>query len=193
MLILGSRLINTPIMGLQTGTRLASTKLPVVDPSNLKILAYEVDGALLSEKPSFIRIADVRELSDVGLIIDSNDEFIGANDVIKIKEVYELDFNLIDMNVTDESKRKLGKVYNYSLNTDNFIIQQLNVRQGIFKSLSDSELLINRSQIVEINNNEIIVKTTAQKLKPLSKTSKMTYMNPFRSQSPQIENTNTQL
>jgi len=193
MLILGSRLINTPIMGLQTGTRLASTKLPVVDPSNLKILAYEVDGALLSEKPSFIRIADVRELSDVGLIIDSNDEFIGVNDVIKIKEIYELGFNLIDMNVTDESKRRLGKVYNYSLDTDNFIIQQLNVRQGIFKSLSDSELLINRSQIIEINNNEIIVKTTAQKLKPLSKTSKMTYMNPFRSQSPQIENTDTRL
>ena len=80
MLLLGSRLIDTPIMGLQTGTRLATTKSPVIDPSNLKIIAYEVDGPLLVEHPSFIRIADVRELSNVGMIIDSSDEFIGVHD-----------------------------------------------------------------------------------------------------------------
>lgn len=188
MLILGSRLINIPIMGLQTGAKLAITKNPIIDPSNLKIIAYEVDGTLLSERPSFIRIADVRELSDVGMIIDSNDEFIGVKDVIKIRDTYELNFNIIDMNVIDESKRKLGKVYNYSLDTDNFIIQQLNVRQGLFKSLSDSELLIHRSQIIEINNDQIIVKTTAKKLEPIKKPVQMTYMNPFRSQSPQAEN-----
>lgn len=191
MLILGSRLTNIPVMGLQTGSQLATTNKPIIDPSNLKILAYEVSGPLLSEKPSYIRIADVRELSDVGMIIDSNDEFIGINDVIKIKEIHKLNFNPIDMTVTDESKRKLGRVYNYSLNTDNFIIQQLNVRQGIFKSLSDSELLVHRSQIVEINNNEIIVKTTAQKLKPVSKPTQLNYINPFRSQSPQTDNTET--
>lgn len=191
MLILGSRLINIPVMGLQTGSKLATTSKPIIDPTNLKILAYEVNGPMLSEKPSFIRIADVRELSDVGMIIDSNDEFIGINDVIKIKEIHELNFNPIEMTVSDESKRKLGKVYNYSLDTDNFIIQQLNVKQGIFKSLSDSELLIHRSQIVEINNNEIIVKTTAQKLKPISKPNQLKYMNPFRSQSPQTDNIKT--
>jgi hypothetical protein len=86
MLLPGSRLINTAIMGLQTGTSLAKTKNPIIDPANLKIVAYEVDGPLLSERPSFIRIADVRELSNVGMIIDSNDEFIGLDDVIQIKK-----------------------------------------------------------------------------------------------------------
>lgn len=192
MLILGSRLTNIPIMGLQTGSRLAVTKTPVIDPSNLKILAYQVEGVLLSEHPSFIRINDVRELSDIGMIIDSNDEFVGVDDVIKIKEAYELKFNPINMLVIDESKRKLGKVYNYSLDTDNFVIQQLNVKPSILKSLSDSELLIHRSQIVEINNQEIIVKTTAEKLKPITKrANQMSYINPFRSQSPQAENTKT--
>lgn len=190
MLILGSRLINIPIMGLQTGTKLANTKVAIIDPSNLRILAYEVDGALLTEKPSFIRIADVRELSDVGMIIDSNDEFIGASDVIKIEEAYELGFNPIDMTVIDESKRKLGRVYNYSLDTDDFIIQQLNIKQGLFKSLSETELLIHRSQIIEINNYHIIVKTAAQKLAPINKPNQPStnYINPFRQQSPQTDN-----
>jgi len=185
MLLPGSRLIGTPIMGLQTGTRLAVTKSPVIDPGNLKIIAYEVDGPLLVETPSFIRIADVRELSDIGMIIDSNDEFVGVGDVIALQKIYQLDFKLIGLNVIDETKHKLGKVDNYSLDTDSFIIQQLNVRPGIIKSLSDTELLIHRSQIVEINDQTITVKTTAKKLAPITKTDQLNYMNPFRSTKPQ--------
>jgi len=187
MLILGSKLIGTPIMGLQTGTRLAVTKTPIIDPADLKIVAYEVDGPMLSERPSFIRIADVRELSDVGMIIDSNDEFIGLKDVIAIQKIHELNFFLIGLNVIDETKHKLGKINNYSLDTDNFIIQQINVKPGILKSLADTELLIHRSQIVEINDVEVIVRTTAKKLAPITKPSQLTYMNPFRSQSPQAD------
>ena len=185
MLILGSRLIGTPIMGLQTGSRLAVTKAPIIDPSNLKIIAYEVDGPMLVEKPSLIRIADVRELSDVGMIIDSNDEFIGVEDVIAIKKIYSLGFELINLSVTDEAKHKLGKIVDYSLDTDNFFIQQLNVSRGLLKSLADTELLIHRSQIIEINNRAVIVRATSKKLEPIVKPAQMTYINPFRSPASQ--------
>lgn len=187
MLLLGSRLIGTPIMGLQTGTKLAATKVPIIDPSNLKIVAYEVDGPLLAEHPSFIRIADVRELSDVGMIIDSNDEFVGAKDVVALQKIYELDFNLIGLTVIDEIGHKLGKVDDYSLDTDSFIIQQLNVKRGVIKSLADTGLLIHRSQIVEINDRSIIVRTTAKKLEPITKPGQLSYMNPFRSPTPQTD------
>jgi len=187
MLLLGSKLLKTPIMGLQTGTQLAVIKSPIIDPSNLKIVAYEIDGPLLVDKPSFLRIADVRELSDVGMIIDSSDEFINITDVIAIEKIYKLGFKLIDLNVIDESKRKLGKVDNYTIETNDFVIQQLNVSRGIIKSLSETELLIHRSQIVEINDNAIIVKTTAKKLESIVKSDKLTYMNPFRSTTPQVD------
>ena len=189
MLILGSRLTNIPIMSLQTGTKLAVTKKPVIDPGSLMVIAYEVEGPLLSERPSFIRIADVRELSDIGMIIDSNDEFVGVKDVITIQKIYELNFNLVGLKVIDETKHKLGKIDDYSIDTDSFIIQQLNVKQGILKSLTDTTLLIHRSQIIEINDYEVIVKTTAKRLEPIDKLNKLTQLNPFRSQSPQTENT----
>jgi uncharacterized protein YrrD len=190
MLILGSRLIGIPIMGLQTGTKLAITKNPVIDPNDLKVIAYEVDGPLLSERPSFIRIADVRELGDVGMIIDSNDEFVGVKDVISLQKIYELGFSLVGMTVIDETKHRLGKVCDYSLETESFIIQQLNVKPGLVKSLTDAELLIHRSQIIEINNREIIVRTTAKKLESIAKPNQLSYLNPFISQAPQTNNIN---
>jgi uncharacterized protein YrrD len=180
MLLLGSRLIGTPIMGLQTGGKLAETSLPIIDPADLRIIAYQVEGPLLDEHPSLIRMADVREMSDIGMIVDSSDEFIGTDDVIKIKAISDLGFTLVGMNVVDETKRKLGKVEDYSLDSDSFIIQQLNVKRGILKSLTDTGLLIHRSQIVEINDKHIIVRTTAQRVEPVMQAERRAFINPFR-------------
>lgn len=188
MLLIGTKLIGMPIMGLQTGTKLAITKQPLIDPANLKIVAYEVEGPLLSERPSFLRIADVREISNLGMIIDSNDEFVGLDDVIKIKEIHELGFKLVGMTVIDDRKQKLGQVESYNINSDSFVIEQLTVRQGFLKNLSEAGLLIHRSQIIEINNKNIIVKSAAKKLAPMIKPEKMSYLNPFRSTNTQADN-----
>jgi len=178
-------------MGLQTGTQLATTKTPVIDPGNLQIVAYEVEGPLLVERPSFIRIADVRELSDVGMIIDSSDEFVGLEDVISIEKIYKLNFRLIGLAVIDQQKHKLGKVSNYSLDTSSFLIQQLNVSRTGLKSLSETELLVHRTQIVEINDKSVIVRSTIQKLQPIEKPAQLNYLNPFRSGATNPENSSS--
>jgi uncharacterized protein YrrD len=189
MLVLGTRFKDTPVMSLQTGTRLATTSTPLINPANLKIVAFELEGPLLTETPSFLRVADIRELSGVGMIIDSSDELLGLDDVIKIKQLYELSFKPVGMTVIDENKRKLGKVDSYTVETGSYIIEQLNVRQGILRGLRDTGILIHRSQITEINDNAIIVKSTAKKMgtEPVREATRHQYVNPFRSPAPQPE------
>lgn len=185
MLILGSRLEHTPIMSLQTGGRLAHTEKPIIDPANLKILAYEVSGPLLAETPAFVRTADIREYGRLGMIIDSSDELIGLSDVIHIKKIYDLNFSLIGMRVIDDHKRKLGKVSDYTLDTNSYVIQQLNVNRGLLKSLNDTGLLINRTQILEINNSTIVVKSPTKKsAEPVMQSIRTEFVNPFRTPQP---------
>ena len=193
MLVLGSRLNDTPVMSLQTGTRLATTGTPLINPANLKIIAFELEGPLLTEKPSLLRVADIREMGAVGMIIDSTDEILSLDDVIKIKELHELGFTLIGMPVIDQLGKKLGKVDNYTVETGSFVIEQLNVKHGILRGITDTGLLINRSQITEINDRAIIVKTTAKKVTaaPVMEAVRHEYVNPFRSPAPQPEQTNT--
>ncbi len=179
MLLSSTRLIDTPVMSLQTGGQLARTKSPVIDPRNLTILAYELAGPLLNEHPSFLRIIDVRELSNLGLIVDSSDEFIGLDDVIKIKEVYEFHFEIIGKNVIDEQKHRLGKVTGYSLEPETFTIVQLNVKRPLLKSFTDTELIIHRSQIVEVDDITITIKNDERQHVPVQNGAK-TYTNPFR-------------
>lgn len=194
MLLLGERLLGTPVMSLQVGTKIAATVEPIIDPRNLVILGYEVDGPLLESHPKFIRIADIRELSDIGMIIDSSDELVDLDDVIKIKEVLGLNFTLIGMKVVDERGRKLGKVEDYILDTDSFVIQQLSVKGGLLSSLSSTGHMIHRSQITEISDTVITVKSTDKKLTSLETKGDIhrTYTNPFRKPAePQPETATT--
>lgn len=175
-------------MGLQTGGELARTKTPVINPRTLEIVAYELDGPLLDKRPSLLRIIDVREFSDIGLIVDSSDEFVAPDDVIKLEEVYNLHFSPVGMRVVDEHRKKLGKVEEYTIETNGFVIQQLNVKRPLLQSLNDTQLLIHRSQITEINDDEIVVHSQAKAAAPVAQAVRTSYVNPFR-KNPQAEHT----
>lgn len=180
MMLLGSTLINAPVMSLQTGGELARTKTAIIDPANLAIIAYELSGSRLTMHPTLLRMADVRELSDLGFIVDSEDEFVTEHDVIKLDEIYHMGFELINMLVTDEKQHKLGHIIDYTLDTNGFFVQQITVRRPLLRSLNDTELLIHRSQIIEINDKAIVVHSEAKIPEPERSEVVGSYINPFR-------------
>lgn len=185
MLLSHDRLINTPVMSLQTGSELARTRKILVDPRDLTIVGYELEGNMLDEHPSYLMPVDVRELSNLGLIVDSSDEFVGHDDVIKIKQVAEYGFELLGLDVIDDKKHKLGKVQSYNVDSGSFSVQQLVVKRPLFKSFGETELLIHRSQVIEVSNDYIKVKSASES-EPATQTIRE-YANPFRTGSVQPE------
>ncbi len=184
MLLLTSRLVHFPVMGLQTGGELAKVDQPIINPANLQIVAYSLTGPLLPGKNMFLRLEDVRELSDIGFIVDSLDEFISHGDVIKLDELIDLGFSLKDRLVTDEKGRKLGKIIDYTIDVGSFYVQQMTVRRPLLKSLNDTELLIHRSQIIEINDKSIVVHSQAEVPEHTRQNAPGSYVNPFRKTKP---------
>jgi sporulation protein YlmC with PRC-barrel domain len=185
MLILSSKLKNTPIMGLQAGTQLALASEPLINPANLQILAYQLEGPSLDNEVTLLRIADIRELSKLGFIIDSSDEFISPTDVIKINEIYNLNFQLLGMKVVDQKGSKLGTVADYTLSLANFIVQQLIIKRPLLKSFNDPELTVHRSQIIAIDDEKITIKNETEVVKDTQTvkaedTFTPNYVNPFR-------------
>lgn len=183
MLTYANRFENMPVMSLQTGTELARTSRAIINPRKLSIVAYELSGHLLDQQPSLLRIADIREIGSLGMIIDSTDEIVGLDDIIDLKEVYEYNFELIDKLVIDDKKHKLGKVIGYTVDPDSFTIQQIQVKKPLFKSFSDVELLIHRSQVVKVTDDVVIVKSAIveqKQTKVVVPSGGMVFDNPFR-------------
>ncbi len=158
MLIEGSKLLNYPILSLHTASKIAEVKALIIDPNFLKVVAFEINVAS-SKQCLFLETASVREFSKMGMIVDSDEEFVEQGDVIKLKEMIELGFTLENMKVLSKKKTMLGRVEDFIVTTDDFRVMQLIIKRPIYKSLIDPELVIGRSEIHEINDTEIIVKS----------------------------------
>ena len=183
MLITGSQLTNTPVMSLQTGKELAIAAVAIINPHNLSIIAYKLEGQHLDHDPSYLRIADMRELGTLGMIVDSSDEFVEPDDIITDKDIYDLEYTLAGKHVIDENKKTVGKVIDYVVDVESFMIQQLTVKRPLLKSFTHDELLVHRSQIIEVNDTTIIIKSGMSRVKAVAASSKQ-LVNPFR-QAPQ--------
>lgn len=186
MLVIGSNLIDFPILSLHVGGEVAHTVAPVIDPESLSVIAYETSGAEIDdpEAGDILMVNDIREFSDDGFIVDSTDRFVERRDVIKLDKVMDLDFKLIGLKVVTKDGKKLGKVIDYTLDSGSFSIFQLIVQRPFFDSLIDPELTINRSQIVEIDDSKITIRHEREKVK-IAKANQdnefvQNYVNPFR-------------
>ena len=181
MLIEGSKLLKYPILSLHTASRIAEVKGLVIDPNFLKVVAFEID-AVSSRQRLFLEASSVREFSKMGMIVDSDEEFIEKDDVIKLKETIDLGFSLDNMKVISKKKAMLGRIEDFIINTEDFQIMQLIVKRPIYKALIDPELVIGRSDIHEINDREIVVKSEEGTIMKKSGTLDFVpnFVNPFK-------------
>lgn len=181
MLIEGSKLLKYPILSLHTASRIAEVKGLVIDPNFLKVVAFEIN-AISSKQRLFLEASSVREFSKMGMIVDSDEEFIEKDDVIKLKETIDLGFSLDNMKVVSKKKAMLGRIEDFIINTEDFQIMQLIVKRPIYKALIDPELVIGRSDIYEINDREIVVKSEEGTIMKKSGTLDFVpnFVNPFK-------------
>ena len=178
MLIEGSKLLKYPILSLHTASRIAEVKGLVIDPNFLKVVAFEIN-AISSKQRLFLEASSVREFSKMGMIVDSDEEFVEKDDVIKLKETIDLGFSLDNMKVVSKKKAMLGRIEDFIINTEDFQIMQLIVKRPIYKALIDPELVIGRSDIHEINDREIVVKSEEGTIMKKSGTVP-NFVNPFK-------------
>lgn len=190
MLTYAEHFDNMPVMSLQTGSELARASRAIINPHNLSIIAYELDGRLLDQQPSLLRIADIRETGALGMIVDSADEIVSPDDIIDLKKIYEYQFDLQNKAVVDEKGHRIGKVIGYTMDTDSFIIQQLRVKRPLLRSLGDVELLVHRSQIIKVSDDIIVIKSASvppeSPAKQLVNQGHIAFENPFR-KNPQVQ------
>ena len=166
MLISSSKLLGAPVLSLEVGGAISRISDIVVDPNTLKIIAFHLNGGAAPRTgANYLTASSVREYSPYGIVIDSASELVAPEDVVKISDILQLNFNLIGLKVESKHHHKIGKVIDYTATSDNFTVQQIIVKRPALKSFTDSELTIHRREIVEITDYKIIVKDEAKVLK----------------------------
>lgn len=161
MLQLSAYLHNRPVLSLRNGRTVAWAGTPIFNPHNLRIEGFHVidsqDGrrlVLLSQ--------DIRELSKQGFIVDDHDVLSPLEDLIRLQDILQLNFELLKKPVVTVSKTHVGKVNDYAVETSSMYVQKLYVSQSFWKSLTGGNLSVDRTQIVEITNRRIVINDLLQ-------------------------------
>lgn len=157
MLQLSNSLINQPILSLRTGTEIATLLQPIINPHNLKIEGFYCQDSIDRKKELILLPQDIRDALPQGFVINDHDVLMEAKDLVRLQSVINLQFGLIGKAVITTSKQRLGKVEDYAVDIPSMFIQRLYVSQSILKSFSGGNLGVDRNQIVEITDKNIII------------------------------------
>lgn len=156
MLRLSSTLVNQAVLSLRTGGEVALVTEPIINPNSLKIEGFYCTDKF--EKKQLILLSqDIRERVDKGFVVNDHEVLAEPEELIRLKKILSLQFELLGKPVITEHKQRLGKITDYAVDEEGLYVQKLYVGQSLLKSFVGGNLSIDRSQILEITDRKIIV------------------------------------
>lgn len=156
MLYMSKSLYGRSVLSLRSGGQIAIAVEPILNPHNLKIMGWWC-GPRGDRGSSVLLAEDVREITPRGLAVNDEDVLSVPEDLVRHQEILGIKFQLIDKAVRTK-RQKLGKVSDFSYN-DGMFVQKLYVARPVTKIFSSQDtLLIDRTQILEVTDNYILVR-----------------------------------
>lgn len=162
MLQLSASLLKKSVLSLRTGSPVATIVAPIINPDNLKIEGFYCQDSY-DKKQLILLCQDIRDTLPDGYVINDHDVLSEPEELVRLKDVLALDFELIGKQVVTVDKDKVGKVSDYATETGTMFVQKIYVAQSILKNFTGGSLSIDRSQIQEITPRRIIINELMQK------------------------------
>lgn len=149
MLIQSSTILALPVAAMDSQGKVGHVKQIVIDPENGTLLGYSVKPIGLFTKDKILSQQDVVEIDKNGIVIRSEDDLLEPEEIIRINKIIKSNVGIIGQDSFTESKKFLGKVFDYILDTETQSIVKYYIR-NIF-----DEKIFPQEKVVEINKRGI--------------------------------------
>lgn len=159
MFILSSKITNIPIMSVRDGHKIGLAYGPIINPHNLHIDGFYAHSSHYRDTV-VLQVEEIREVTPIGIIIDDHKDFAETDELVRLQPIIDINFVLLGKAVETDRGRKLGKVIDYSVEKESFFVAKMYVQRAAWRSLAPNTLLIDRKQVVEVNDKKIIVRDT---------------------------------
>lgn len=159
MHVLASHIQGLPVISLQNGETIALIRRPIIEIAKFEVVALECNAARQYQRLAILP-QDIRQLSDSHVLVESEEELVEPQEVIRLRQSIEKPFEPIGKLVVSELERRLGRITNYEINLENNRIQRLWVRPAKIKFWFGPEIAIDRTQIVDVTPKRVIVRDT---------------------------------
>lgn len=151
-------------MSIRTSGPVATATRPIINPNNLKVEGWYCQ-LLGGGAQKILQVQEVRDIIQKGIVVDDLDSLAEASELVRLQGVLQINFELLGKTVVGVSKQRLGKVSDYAVDMSTLYVQKIYVSQNLLKSFAGGELVVDRTQIVEITSKQIVVQDPLQGVK----------------------------
>lgn len=159
MLTSYSKLINSKIFDLKDQSNLGDVAEVIYRKGELIVQGMVLKRSFFSREVPVVETVDIVEVTHGALIINNDQGVYDINEAIRLKESYKHGFLGINQNVITKSGKKIGKVIDFIISTDDFTVEKILVR-GVL-----SERLIPKAAVVSYHPDTIVIKNEFEKVK----------------------------
>lgn len=163
MLQLSRTLIGRNVLSLRGGHVVGRTLSVIINPDSLKIEGLWCAPAEGKNQLVLLPL-DIRDILPQGFVVNDHDALTSPEELVRLHKIMGYGYTPLGKQVIDETHTKLGKVSDYSWNTDSFYVQKIYVSQPLFKNILGGSKGIDRTQIQEVTPKKIIVDSTLDRL-----------------------------
>jgi sporulation protein YlmC with PRC-barrel domain len=158
MYALASKLIGLPILSLQNAESITQVKAIIMEIKSLEVVALACQPRPRLGKRPVLLMRDVRQVAIDCLLVNTEDDIAEAEEVVRLAPLLKRNFVPQGISVVTDLHRRVGRVEDYTINLETYHLQKLYVRRPILRSWMGSSLIIDRAQILEVSEREIIVR-----------------------------------
>jgi sporulation protein YlmC with PRC-barrel domain len=173
MMRLSGQFNQLPVFSLHAGHPIGQINGLLIDPHKLHIAglwtSVSRDGSARILLPQHIR-----ELQGAkGLVIDHEDDLSMPDELIRLKEIIDIEYQLIGKKIMTVSKQHLGKVVDFVVDDLNWQITKLHGERPAWKMFLSNAFIIDRGAVHSVNDRAIVVRDgivpvkSTKKLAPL--------------------------
>ena len=152
-----SKTIQIPVIN-QDGEPLGIIKKILINFDKGKVIGFIIG------RNKIISPIDIMTWEDY-IKINNKDDIVSETEIIEVKTYIKDKRKIIGSKVITEKGKLLGKVIDYTINSNFYSLEKLIVKKTFLKFIKFNKQIIPANEIIEIKKNKIIVKEDTKDIK----------------------------
>lgn len=164
MIFLASDFIDYKIVAISSLSEIGCVTGILVDPYTFTVAGFWMKLHHSPQKKAhhFLVSNSVRQIDDQRLLINDIDECCTPDDLPKLTETFDIDYQVCGKRVVSSKQVYLGQVEDFSFHDQDFKIMHIIVKPPLLQRLKITQKRYSRRQIEKIDHRKIEVKIGPQ-------------------------------
>ncbi len=158
MMRLSGQFNQLPLLSLHAGHPVGHVTGLLVDPHKLTVAGFWCQ-TLRAATPYILLPSVIRDIQGKkGFIIDHEDSLSEPQELVRLSDIIDINYQLRDKKIVTQSKQRLGKVVDFVVDDLSWRITKLHAERPAWKAFVANAFTIDRDDILSLDDKHVVVR-----------------------------------